>query len=362
MKNFTSFAKSTFVLAGMFMLGSSVAMAQDEEPVVEEREVVYSEDFETVTMTDKDGNALANSWSFGYGLSNGWKVVGGSIYGSDGSADYGFITSSGKGYDESNCYVEASYGSKNSASLYIPQEFKGEISFYAKATSSKTNGSITIFEADAEGNVSQVALQSFTIAGGSGWTEYTLDVDGKYIAINMVRAQLDQFVVYAKDDVQVEERKALEISSFFRDTEDYEVVATATQPAEVPFKVTVKNTGNVDLTAEEATVSLTENGEVVATAGAEVKAGEEVEITLNMSYTEAQAGTHVYNVKENVSGTEYQYSARVTVLTEAEWIATGISEAKSEQQQREVYTLGGQRVEKAVKGLYIVNGKKVVVK
>lgn len=364
MKIFTSFAKSTFMLAGMLTFGSFQANAQDETPTepVAEAEVLYSEDFENVTLVDQNGEALTNSYSFGYGLSNGWKVVGGTIYGADGSTNYGLINSNGKGYDESNGYIEASYGSSNSASLWIPEEFKGEISFYAKPTSERNNGAITIYEADAEGNVTKVALETFTINAGKTWNEYKFDVAGKYIAINMVRAQLDNFVVVAKEDIQVEERKGLEIQSFFRASEEAEYVVKPNETIEVVFKATVKNTGNVDLTAEEATVSLLESGVVVATEGAAVKAGEEAEITFTMKYTEAEAGKHVYNASENIGNTAYQYTAQCTVMTEEEWIATGINEAKTAQQQSEIYTLGGQRVAKAVKGLYIVNGKKVVVK
>ena len=43
-------------------------------------------------------------------------------------------------------------------------------------------------------------------------------------------------------------------------------------------------------------------------------------------------------------------------------VTSGISNLSSDQQQAPVFNLAGQRVEKAMKGLYIVNGKKVLVK
>lgn len=358
MKIFTSCVKSALVLAGAFLFSVN-AQAQDAEP-----QVIDSEDFEQVTLVDQNGEALTSSWSYGYGLSNGWKIVGGTIFSSDGSTNYGLIKSSGKGYDESDCYLEASYStSSNAASVYIPKKYTGEVSFYVKAAKTSKDGYVTVFEADAEGNVSTTpVMPKTTITKGSGWTQYTFDVVDKYIAINLICAQLDNFVVTAKEDVQPEEHKSLEIKAFSRDSEEYEFVVKPNETIVVPFKVTIQNTGNVDLTADEATFSLKENGEVVFSMGVALKAGEEKEVGISMNYTEAEAGEHVYNVVESVTNTEYQYSARCTIITEADWIATGINAAKTAQQKAEIYTLNGQRVAEAVKGLYIVNGKKVVVK
>jgi hypothetical protein len=44
-------------------------------------------------------------------------------------------------------------------------------------------------------------------------------------------------------------------------------------------------------------------------------------------------------------------------------LATGINSiAADKMKDATIYTIGGQRVDKAQKGLYIINGKKVVIK
>ena len=162
-----------------------------------------AEDFENLTLVDADGNALANSWSYGYGLSNGWKIVGGNIYASAGSANYGYVKSTGKGHDGSNGYLEASYSSTNTASVYVPEPMPGdELTFWVRctSTSSSTKGKVIIYEADADGNVSTTELFSTQIPGGNAtnnpWVQQTVTgVSGKYIAINLVRMQFDDFAV-----------------------------------------------------------------------------------------------------------------------------------------------------------------------
>ena len=52
---------------------------------------------------------------------------------------------------------------------------------------------------------------------------------------------------------------------------------------------------------------------------------------------------------------------RVNILF-TDGVADGIAAVESRSETVQAFNLAGQKVEKAVKGLYIVNGKKVVVK
>lgn len=69
----TLFAKSRLLLLAIaLLLGSNNLYA----------ETIY-EDFENVTIVDADGNEQTSSWTSGAGLSNGWKVIGGTLYSND---------------------------------------------------------------------------------------------------------------------------------------------------------------------------------------------------------------------------------------------------------------------------------------
>ena len=153
-----------------------------------------TEGFESVTLTDADGNPLTSSWSYGYGLSNGWKVVGGSIYGSAGNTNYGLWTTAHEGSKS----LEASYGSSNAAFIAIPTKLTGTLTFWARKTSSSssTKGYVNIWELEeSNGSYSKkdalLELSNLTTT----WTEYTVDLgtDGKLVGINMIRAGLDDF-------------------------------------------------------------------------------------------------------------------------------------------------------------------------
>ena len=150
----------------------------------------FTEDFEDVTVVDDNGNPVG-SMSYGTGLSNGWKVVGGNIYSSKGWGNYGLWSTAHSGSKS----LEASYGSKNSAFVVIPTQLAGELKFWARKTSSSssTKGTLNIWEVtEADGTYTQSGTL-FTQELTKEWTEYTIDlgVEGKLIAINMSRAAID---------------------------------------------------------------------------------------------------------------------------------------------------------------------------
>ena len=274
------------------------------------RAETIEEGFETVTLTDAEGNALTSSWSFGYGLSNGWKIVGGTIYGSAGSANYGLWTNG----HESSRSLEASYSSTNSASVFIPAKLDGTVTFWARKTSSSssTKGTVTIFEANEDGTVTANKLYTNNTLTTT-WTQYSLEVEGKYIAINLVRAGLDDFVASTYEETSHD--KVLTITDFAADDES--VTASMDGSFNATFAVTVENRGTEDLTtADAATVSLLDaDKNVVATTEPVVlAAGESTTVELAYSSTAQTDATLSFYAMENLSGRLYAQQAQVQVL------------------------------------------------
>ena len=268
-----------------------------------------TEGFESVSLTDANGNPVANSWSYGYGLSNGWKVIGGNILASAGSTNYGLTTG-----HESNKALESSFSSSNTASVFIPTKLTGEVKFWVKATSSRNAGTVKIFEADEEGNVSTTTLANISLAGGSGWAEKTVDLgtDGKYIAINLIRAAFDDFSAEIFEDGV--EKKAIGISAFVANETNLNTDTEGKYNAS--FTVTVENKGNVALTAaDNATVSLLDaNKNVLATSEAiALDVDGSTEITLEYEGTATADGDITFYAKENLTDKQFATPATINV-------------------------------------------------
>lgn len=94
--------------------------------------------------------------------------------------------------------------------------------------------------------------------------------------------------------------------------------------------------------------------------------------TYNYFLADGNNGVGFYNVEATAtSAAGKAYLQTTTELTttsaRASWYfedetTTGINSVKNEKQSNEVYNLNGQRVNNATRGLYIVNGKKVIMK
>ena len=280
---------------------------------------MYAEDFENLTLTDADGKALANTWSYGYGLSNGWKVVNGTILTSAGSTNYGLVKATKQGHDESNGYLESSYGSTNSAYVFIPEQVSGTIKFWAKSnldSRSKYTSSVKIYEANADGTLTNTVLYSATPTKGvNAWIEHTVEnISGKYIAINLVRTDLDDFTYGDGGSGSGEnpdtlpvfvEKKALAALAFER-VSDYEIKANDDNQYEVLFNVKVRNSGNVTLKADEISVSVTDReGTVMGTATAtdSLQVDSVVVIPVTVTADAAQGGYYSFYAKENLTNT-----------------------------------------------------------
>ena len=245
-----------------------------------------TEDFEEITLVDADGNELASAWSYGYGMSNGWKIVGGKIYAGAGNTDYGIWSIAHAGSKS----LEASYGASNAASVYIPKMLTGEVKFWARktSTSSSTKGTITIFEADEDGNVSTTKLYTNSNLTTT-WTQYTLDLgeEGKYIAINMIRAGLDDF-----EATEYEEADGPKLGVFSDAACSKKAVAThdyglTTAPEALTYYVKNTGTGTETLTAEIAVTG----AYTLSATSVSLGADESQEITVTPPTTGDLAGT-----------------------------------------------------------------------
>ena len=177
----------------LLLLGSSHTYA---ETIVE--------DFEELTIIDADGNTLTGGWASGAGLSNGWKVIGGTLYSSD-AGDYQLVYAAGKGFAFTDCYLSSSSTSANNAYIFIPVKLCGDVKFFLKSNldeRSKKTSYAKVYEATADGTVTTNLLFSESPAKAGNWAQYSFTIDdaeGKYIAFNLVYTDLDYFTATMAD-------------------------------------------------------------------------------------------------------------------------------------------------------------------
>ena len=120
----------------------------------------------------------------------------------------------------------------------------------------------------------------------------------------------------------------------------------STQYGNATFKVATENNKDAELKLKAFRAKYLEN--TAFTAEDQIKEGDQVVLYGKLV---------LYGSGENVEGqltSGYIYSLNGNT--------SGINAIQAEAQQGKVYNLQGQRMEKAVKGLYIVGGKKVIVK
>ncbi len=188
-------AKTALAAVVMMMSGSAVASADNIE-----------ETFEEVTIVDADGNALTSSWASGSGLSNGWRIIGGTLYAND-NGDYGLIHAAGKGFALSDYYFTSASTSTNNAYVFIPTPLQGTVLIWARSNlnaSSKKTSTLKVYEATADGKVetSTLLYSAEPEKGVSTWKpfQFTIDAEGgKYIALNLVYTDIDDFTATTAD-------------------------------------------------------------------------------------------------------------------------------------------------------------------
>lgn len=305
----TKMRKTTTMILGRGVRALALFAVMTLGAVAANAETIF-EDFEEVTLVDAEGNPLANSWSFGYGLSNGWRIIGGSILTSSGSTDYGLVKDKGKGWNDSDHYLEASYGRTNSAYVFIPQQLQGTIMFYAKSnlstsSSSSYTSTVKVYEAAEDGTVSSTLLYEKTLTKGGSWFPCIIEgVQGKYIAINLVRANLDDFTAEVGDGsgVVVPEKKAITVTGLQLVTESSysnPIKANEENQYTAEFAVTVKNSGNVDLAAADVKVQIEDGSKVVlgaATATEPLAVGDEATVVVTVTADAGSLDDSGYNM------------------------------------------------------------------
>ena len=227
----TLLSKSNILLTVLALVLGSMYVSAD----------TIEEDFEDVTIVDANGNELANSWTAGAGLSNGWRIIGGSIYAND-NGDYGLIKATGMGFEYSDCYLTSSSTSVNSASVFIPTMLQGQVILFAKSNltdKSKKTSYLRIYEATADGSVTSTLLFSASPEKGNGqWKYYTFTLDeGKYIAINMVYTDLDNFSATIADGSQIVPTLSVSTETLDFGTVQRETVKTFTVRSNITTEV-----------------------------------------------------------------------------------------------------------------------------
>jgi len=106
------------------------------------------------------------------------------------------------------------------------------------------------------------------------------------------------------------------------------------------------------------------SGSYTVFKGVDVESGDANLVTMATDNIEVADGTLRLGVKNNGTMGARWFGVDWIKLTFVNNVVTGIENVSRQdsQTERTVFTLSGQRVEKAAKGLYIINGKKVVVK
>ena len=180
------------------LLGSIVASAQ-----------TFYESFEQLSLVDAEGQPLASSWSTAYGLSNGWKIINGTID-RNGNSDYTLTNSKGAGAMYTDYYLCSESTSANAAYVFIPTPLTGEVMLWTRSNlnaSSRKTSTLKIYEATAEGEVTERLLFSKTPEkGNASWLPivfHIAEAEGKYLAINLVYTDIDELSATVADGTVV---------------------------------------------------------------------------------------------------------------------------------------------------------------
>lgn len=240
LSTFSGKTKTALAFIAALILGSSAASAETIE-----------ETFEDVTIVDADGNTLSSSWTPGSGLSNGWRIVDGTLYAND-NGDYGLIHAAGKGFELSDYYLTSASTSVNNAYVFIPTPLQGEVLIWARSNlnaSSKKTSTLKVYEATADGKVeTSVMLYSAEPEKGvSTWKPFKFTIDGeggKYIALNLVYTDIDNFSATTADGTAAPTVLTVSTEAIDFDTVSKETTQTFTVKSNVTTSVSFTVTGS----------------------------------------------------------------------------------------------------------------------
>ncbi len=182
-------AKILLLTLSAFLLGNISSNAEE-----------LIEDFENLTLVDAEGNPPASTWSWCYGLSNGWKIKGGGTIDTGGNSEYTLVHNNGTGAILTDWYLSSGSTSVNNSYIFIPKKLTGQVMLWTRSNlteMSKKTSSIKIYEATAEGELTDSILFSKNPEKGvNTWKPIIFNIDepeGKFLAINLVYTDIDEF-------------------------------------------------------------------------------------------------------------------------------------------------------------------------
>ena len=234
-------------------------------------------------------------------------------------------------------------------------------------TAGAGNNAVTIFAVDGIGN-------------NETWTsnEFTLTANTKlYFQGGSDNQWVDYLYIYKTGDVELPENVEVTVTDAgyrtycseyvldFSNVTGLKAYTASIEGDEVSFVeagkvpantgVLLKGTGsfNVPVVTDGGDATSALVGGTTAPAGSFVLMNKDGKVGFYMTTSE-------FTLTANTAYIPGTASARGFIAIDGE--ATGISAVNAEQEGAEVYNLNGQRVSKAQKGLYIQNGKKVIMK
>lgn len=250
-----------------------------------------TEGFEDVSIVNANGDAVSGNYAAGVGLSNGWIVSGGNIYGAQDYGNYGFWSTAHNGSSKSLC---AAYGSSNAANIIIPEELSGTLHFYVRRTSTSTKssyyGKLKVYTVEENGSSYKIVstLKNETISTASQWIEYTIELgdDPVLVAFNLIYLGLDDVTYNTYEAAAGPRLQVLQGGKAVKSGADYNFGLVA-ENATVQY--TIKNAGTETM---NATLACT-GAYSVSDASVSLAANEEktVTITLSASVLGSQNGT-----------------------------------------------------------------------
>ena len=249
-------------------------------------------------------------------LPEGWTVIGTNNYYKIDS--YGDINHSGT---NSSCIYVTS-GSNYSDVLVAPKVI-GKVTFFVRQKANNS-ASLRVYEYTkvngeyVQGAEITSAYKTWQKGYGSSytnWTEVTIDCgeNGKRLGFLMNNACLDDFTAEGgiaadndqDDSGEVAEVKTLKATAFDM-TSDVNIMANEENMFTASFTVTVENTGNVTIPAEEVSVIITNtDGDIFATATAEsdLAVGGSVTLPISVTMDAGDGGYFSFYAKENIGNT-----------------------------------------------------------
>lgn len=222
---------------------------------------------------------------------------------------------------------------------------------------------LTSISADNEAFAIAASEQNIIAAGATVAFSVTLKAeagqDGTHEATVTIKAEgQDDFTFKVKGETKV---PAAVMKAFDGETE---LTAEYTydfgeQKAAAEHTFTVKNEGDAPLTLTEAASSDETAFTVTLPEAKEIAPGESATVTVGLLYDEDALGDKTATVTLKAEG-QSDLTFQVKAVTAAD--TTGIRAVRLDAAKGSIYDLRGHRVSKAAHGIYIQNGRKIVVK